>query len=489
MPTSMTPAHVPTAPGGLPLLGHALRLYREPLRFMESLRQHGPIVRVRLGTGDAYLLTAPDLVHQLLVMGDDKVDKGRLFDRARPIFGDGLAVSTGEVHRRQRRLVQPAFLRSRIDNYVDTMRAGAAATTSAWTSGQEVDLGRALNDLALSIAAQALFTTRPGSDTAAEVARYIPDINAGTASLALLPTWWRRLPTSGNRRFREATRRLRATVDDAVRRYRQGDGSPDDVLSVLLTAREEGGGESMSDSLVHDEVVTLMLAGTETTRAVLCAAFHELGRRPEVAERLYAELDTVLAGDPVGAADVSRLDYTGRFLTEVLRRYPFWLLTRRTLTPTELGGAELPAGTELLYSPYLLHHDPSLFPDPEHFDPDRWLPGSGAKPPRGAFIPFGNGIHRCIGDNFAIVEATVVLATIASRWRLEPLPGEEPRLVVAGGPVYPGPLRMRAMARTGTAAGPAHGVRPAECPSLPGELSLNRENGESVELNGRADIT
>jgi cytochrome P450 len=196
---------------------------------------------------------------------------------------------------------------------------------------------------------------------------------------------------------------------------------------MLLRARDETTGEGMSDQQVHDEVVTILTAGSETTAVALAWLFHELGQHPEVEQRFHAEIDQVLAGRPAGDLsldDIPKLEYTDRIISEVLRKYPLLILMRRARTDLDLGGVRIPRGTEVALSQYAIHHDPSLYPRPARFDPDRWLPDRASQLPNGAFIPFGAGVRHCPGHSFARTEMAIVAATVAARWRLVPVAGK-----------------------------------------------------------------
>jgi cytochrome P450 len=197
---------------------------------------------------------------------------------------------------------------------------------------------------------------------------------------------------------------------------------------MLLLARDEDTGEGMSDQQVHDEVITLLTAGGETTAVALAWLFHELGQHPEVERRFHAEIDHVLVGRMVTFDDIPRLEYTQRIISETLRKYPLLMLMRRARTDVDLGGVHIQPDTEVALSQYALHHDPQLYPDPARFDPDRWLPDRAARLPKGAFIPFGAGLRHCLGYTYAQTEIAIVAATVAARWRLVP---------VADKPVHP----------------------------------------------------
>lgn len=214
-----------------------------------------------------------------------------------------------------------------------------------------------------------------------------------------------------------------------------------DLLSMLMLARDEDTGEAMTDQQVFDEVLILLTAGSETTAVALTWLFHEIARNSEIEQRIRSELDDVLSDRPMTLADVPKLEYTGRVINEVLRMYPLWILMRRALVDVELGGVRLPAGTEIMFSPYSLHFDPRFHEDPDRFDPDRWLPERAARLPKGAFIPFGAGGRQCIGKAFAQTEITVAAATILARWRLVPATGKPVRIKVTSA-AYPSHMPM-----------------------------------------------
>jgi cytochrome P450 len=249
-----------------------------------------------------------------------------------------------------------------------------------------------------------------------------------------------------NRRFDRAVERLRAIVLDVIAAWRADGEDHGDLLSMLMLATDEDTGAGMTDQQVYDEVITLLTAGSETSAVALTWFFHEIARHPEIERRIEEELDAVLAGRTATFDDVAKLEYTRRVVTEVLRMYPIWILMRRALVDVELGGVRLPAGTEVMLSPYSLHFDPEFHDQPDLFDPDRWLPERAARVPKGAFIPFGSGSRQCVGKAFAETEITVVAATIMSRWKLVPVPGKPVRTKVTSA-AYPSRMPMTAVPR------------------------------------------
>jgi cytochrome P450 len=432
-----------SAPGALPLLGHALALGRTPLGFLASLPAHGDLVRVKLGPWPAYVVCHPDLAHQILVT-DRTFDKGGpTFDKMRKVIGNGLGTCGHQDHRQQRRLVQPAFHRDRIPGYARVMTEQITAVTQPWHDGQVLDVIAVMNAFTAAVATRTLFAAQSDESSFVEIQQSWRDVLAGVARRVVMPfEWLDKIPTPGNRRFDRAQNHLRHHTGQLITNYRRAGIDHGDLLSMLLATRDDDG-QGLADSEIHDQVLTFFVAGTETTSTALSWAWHLLGGYPDIQAQLHTEVDTVLNGRIAEYHDIPKLELTGLIITETLRLYPpGWLFTRLTTTDTELAGQYLPAGTIVVFSPYVLHHRADLYPDPNRFDPDRWRNDTTPPLPRGAFTPFGGGARKCIGDVFAMTEATLTLASIATRWQLNPLPRARvrpaPRLILA-----PHSLRMR----------------------------------------------
>ena len=439
---------IPAAPGRIPLVGHLWALWREPLAFLQSLSEVGELVRVDLGPMPVYVVTTPGLQQQVLTTHAASFTRGRIYDRARSLFGNGLATSDGGYHLRQRRLVQPAFHRTRIAGYAEVMNDRTRERAGSWHAGQVVAVDRSMHELTLGIAVDALFADGLDPATTGEIHGLVPAIMAGIPVRMATPARLDRWPiVPANRRFDAAAERLRALVDElvAARRHDHRGRGSGDLLSLLLDARDADTGEAMTDVQVCDEVISLLLAGTETPGTTLSWAFYELARHPEVEARLHAEVDATVGTGPVGLEDLARLEYTARVLQEVLRLHPTLLFTRRATRSVALGGVHLPAGTEVAYSPYALHRDPRTYPQPTHFDPDRWLPGRSA-PSHETFSPFGAGRHKCLGEAFGWTEMMIAVAVVAARWRLRVAEGHVVREVPAEVP-RPGALPMTVLPR------------------------------------------
>ncbi|WP_086733265.1 cytochrome P450 [Streptomyces glaucescens] len=449
---------VECAPGAFPFLGHGIALFRRPLAFLNSLPAHGDLVEVRLGPRRAWVVCHPELAHRMLLDASTFDKGGTLYDRLRSLMGDGVVTCPHERHRRQRRLLQPAFRPSRVAGLADLMGEEAAAVSARWRAGQEVDVSAAMMTVTARVMSRVLFSDSLDAATHAEVRRCLADVVRGLFLRTIVPVdAVFRIPVPANLRYRRSVGRLHAIVDAAVTERRGGGAHRDDLLGTLLAAAASDEDGAVTDREVHDQLITLLLTGVETTALCLASAFDLLARHPEAERALHAELDTVLAdGRRPGAEHLPRLGHTRAVVTETLRHSPpGWLFTRVTTRDTELAGRRLPRGTTVLYSPYLLHHDPASFPEPERFLPERWLPGRAAALRKHALVPFAAGSRKCLGDGFAMTEAVLALAAVAARWRLAHRPGRAPqsRPAVTLGPRA---LRMTCVPRTQRRAGPAH---------------------------------
>ncbi len=333
---------VPVAPGRVPVLGHTVSLLRKRFGFTRSLAPLGDVVKIQLGPLPSYVVTRADLVHQVLVTQAGAFDKGIMFDRFRPFFGNGIAMSNGPFHDSQRRLVQPAFHVNRIAGYTGTMCRTAQELTDSWRAGQVVEFDQAMQELAGNIVCGTLFTTELGGAVTAEVQRSLPLVIKQGMVRALSPAALTRLPIPVNRQFDQAIARLRQVVQAVITEGRDRPGDRPDVLSMLLAARDADTGTAMTDTQVYDEVVTLLTGGIETTALALSWFFHEIARHPDIKRRWHSELNSVLNGRSPSHVDVPNLSYTTSIVREVLRLYPIWLLMRRTNTSVRLDGVILP---------------------------------------------------------------------------------------------------------------------------------------------------
>lgn len=438
-----------SAPRGHLLTGHLPEFSRDLLGFLtRCARDHGDIVPLRIGPLRAYLLSRPDLVEHVLLTHSKDFRKSPAYRLILSrVVGDGLVTSDGEVWRRQRRLVQPAFHRERIAAYAEAMVDRADRAVAHWREGEVRDVHGEMMRLTLEIVCRALFKADVSDAVrdvgeALSVAREEANTRLNTL-LFLVPAF---VPTPGNLRLKRAVRRLDRVVYGLIEQRRaKGDGD-DDLLGMLLRARDEGSG--MTDRQLRDELMTLFLAGHETTAIALTWAFYLLAQHPEAEATLHAELASVLRGGRPTADDAARLVYTEHVIWETLRLYPPVIaLGRQALRDCEIGGVPIRKGSILLLSQWVLHRDPRYFTDPERFDPGRWADGLAARLPRFAYFPFGGGPRSCIGASFAMLEAVLVLATIAHRYRLRIAPEERVGLDPSATLRPKGGLRMVLAAR------------------------------------------
>lgn len=441
---------VPEAPGALPVIGHAVPLLRSPFEFLRSLPAHGGLVQIRLGTSRVFMVCDPDLTHEMLVQ-DRLFDKGgALVERARQtVSGNGLFTCPSHEHRRQRRLVQPAFHRANLPGYAQVMSDHIAKVLDSWSDGQILDVSREMQKISSTVLLSAMLGGSLGDDAIAQIEDDISTLVKGIYVRMLLPDAITRLPIfPGSRRYSQAGGRTRRILTEVITRRRAtAAGEGDDLLSRLLAVRDvEGDGQGMSEIELIDQVTTFYVAGTETTSTTLSWALSLAARHPKVANALYEEARTAVAGTTATWEDLPRLTYTRNTFTEALRLYPpAWLLTRMTTTNARLGDYAVPAGTTIAYSPYIIGRLPDIHVDAERFDPDRWSADSPYTPPRNALVSFGGGARKCIGDEFGMAEGVLALASIMKRWRMEAQPGtgHRPQLGVA---LRPKALRLKVKA-------------------------------------------
>ncbi|MGW4356201.1 cytochrome P450 [Nocardia sp. NPDC004582] len=436
---------IPTAPGALPLLGHSVSLLRDPLTFLLGLPEHGDLVRLRIGTGDVYVVCTPELTYELL--HDPRAfDKGGFFfDRLRELTGNNVASCPHAEHAAHRRRVQPIFRKDRMPGYGRTIVDQATTVLDTWRPDQSIDAFPDMLRIGAGCAAALVFgagfTPDALEHTISDITLYVK----GIFTRMFLPPALARIPLPANRRYQAVRTRLRHAVSDMIDRNRTAGGAiGGDLLTALL---ESAPATPDSRTDLVDELILMLMAGTESTATTLAWTLYELARDPALQRRVQVEIDTVVGAHTPAHAHIEHLHLTGRVLTETLRKYPAaWILSRVTTTEASLGGHRIPAGATIVFSPYLLHHRADVFPDPERFDTDRWLPHNVCPSSRKALVPFGGGTRKCAGDGFAMSEAALVLASIMSRWTVEPVPHSTVRLA-AYGALQPEGLRLRTVAR------------------------------------------
>ncbi|WP_244258413.1 cytochrome P450 [Streptomyces sp. Tu 2975] len=393
-------------------------MVRDPLTFLSSLRGGPAVVRVQLAGRSVYVVNAAEAAHQVLV--SSVFDKGGPFmDTARILVGNGVITCTNADHRRQQPVMRPAFHRDQVARYAMVMGDCVAQTVSGWREGERIDVEARMYGLAAQVVGRTLISAPAGRQAAGTMAAALPVLLEGMFRQMLLP--WpllHRLPLPANRRFHRAQARLDLAVRHVIAQYRAGEAPGDDVLSLVMAAADDDG-RPLDDTEVRDQILSVLAAGVETTASLLAWTLHALADHPDVERRLWAELDRELAGNAPVFADIGRLSYTRQVLIEVLRLWPpTWMLSRISLGETVLADFTVPAGADVIVSPYALQRDPGVFPDPERLDPDRWLPERITPAQRQAFTAFGGGRRKCLGEQYGMTETVLALATISSRWQL-----------------------------------------------------------------------
>jgi cytochrome P450 len=417
-------------PKGQALLGNLGDLNRDQLGFYSRCaREYGDVVPVRLGPRPALLIYHPDAIEELLVARNRDFIKSRGIRLLRALLGDGLFVAEGDLWLRQRRLMQPAFHRKRVAAYGDVMADYAVRRAAEWHEGAVLDIHEEMMALTRAIVARALFDADVSDDAtaiseASEVVMEYFGERLGSWR-AFLPVW---LPTPASLRLHRAIRRLDAVVYRMIADRREDPEDRGDLLSILLQAQDADDGSRMTDRQVRDEAMTLFLAGHETTAVALSWTFYLLAQHPEVDTRLADELGTVLGGRPPTVADLPALRYTEMVVTEAMRLYPpAYGIGREAARPTEVAGYPVPARGIVIAPTWVVHRDGRWFDEPEEFRPERWSDDAARRLPRFAYFPFGGGPRQCIGNTFAMIEATLILAAIGQRFRLALMPDQQVR--------------------------------------------------------------
>jgi cytochrome P450 len=437
MPDSVPPFTLVDVPGAVPLLGHLGAFRQRPLESLSAWwRRHGDAIRFRLGPKTFYLFSHPNLAEEVLVKQSDHFVK--VYNPRRPhglalVLGNGLVTSSGEVWKRHRRIIQPIFHRSRMAAMADRMAQVGEHRLASWKdqAGSTIDIAAEMMQLALEVISQTMFTTSMAQHIgqishALQVSiKYAFDSFSNPLSL---PLW---VPTTRNREFHSVMQFMDGLMYGLLAERRQSGVHHDDLLDLLLQARDEETGEGLSDPELRDEALTIFAAGHETTANALAWTWYLLATHPEAKTRFHEEVDRVLQGRTPNAEDLEHLPYTRATFEESLRLYPpAPAVHRKAATNTTVGGLSLPKGSFVLVGTYNLHRHPAFWKDPEQFLPERWLDDE-RPAARYAYLPFGAGPRACVGIHFASVEGPLLLALIGRRYDLH-LAQErvEPQLMV-----------------------------------------------------------
>jgi cytochrome P450 len=408
----------------------------DPAGYMlRTARQFGAISHFRVGFRHLYLIDRPDLIEEVLVHNAAAFTKSTMLQLARILLGDGLLTAEGDHHVRHRKMIQPSFYRDRLAGYARTMTECAVRAQARWQPGQRLDLSEEMQRLTLAVVGLTLFGKDVEGD-AAHVGRCLNDV-LSTFDTMLLPmaaVLQRLSITPRIRRAARSRRELDRIVYQMIAERRVAGTDSDDVLSLLVHAADEGMGK-LTDKEVRDEAMTLLLAGHETTANALTWTWYLLSQHPEAEARFHNELREILGGRQPAWEDIPRLEFTDRLLSESMRLFPpAWAIGRQNTHQIRLFNSLVRPKSVIVMSPYVTHRNPAFWPDPERFDPDRFLPEQKVRRPKFAYFPFGGGPRLCIGERFAWMEAILVLATVGQIWRFRLVPGHrvelQPRLTL-----------------------------------------------------------
>ncbi len=436
-----TSAPLPPMPPGHWLWGHQLQRQTDPLGlYLRARQQFGDVVRYRMAYVFVEQLTHPDHVKHVLADASARYTKGSVFDKTRPLVGNGLLTAEGDFWKRQRRLSQPAFHRERLAALATMMTDSVSELLQTWApavdASRPVPVFQEMMKLTLTVAVRALFSADVREQTNALGEAFTTALevtNERIVSPLPYQPWLYRLPTKKNRAFQQAAATVERIVGGIISSRRAaGAAKASDLLGMLMEACDADTGDAFDDAQLRDEVMTLLLAGHETTATSLAWTFHLLEKHPEVEATLHAEVDAVLGGRVPTVEDLPKLRYVTCVFEEAMRLYPpIWAIPRVPTEDDEVGGFRIPKGDIVILVPYVTHRHPDFWPEPERFEPTRFLPENSKDRPRWAYLPFGGGQRQCIGNNFAMMEAQLILAMVAQRFTLRGVPGV---------PVEPEPL-------------------------------------------------
>jgi cytochrome P450 len=418
----------PPGPRGHVVLGSLREVQRDPLGLLrDGFRDHGDVVRLRFGTTRALLLAHPEHIGHVLHDNHRNYDKHNVdYAVLRRLLGNGLLTSDGEFWRRQRRLMAPMFHRQRVAGFCNLMVNSTLEMLERWDamarSGESFDIAAEMTRLTLPIVAKALFSADV-SDDAEAIGAALTEVNRQLGEFSLLDMFWM-IPTPRKRRFRAALQTLDEVVGKIIDARRRATSRNEDLLSMLLEAVDEETSKGMTPHQVRDEVLTVLLAGHETTANALAWTWYLLARNLAAENKLHDEIASTLGERAPGAPDLPQLHYTRMVIEESMRLYPpAWAISRNAIGEDEIGGYPVRPRTNIIICSFVTHRHPSFWEEPERFDPERFSSERSQRRPDFAYLPFGGGPRICIGNGFATTEAQLVVATIAQRYRLRLVPG------------------------------------------------------------------
>jgi cytochrome P450 len=426
-PTASEPIH-PPGPKGISILTCCLSRQRDPLTELGKLtRQYGDIVHMQLGRRHDYLVNHPDYVRAILCAPQSEMARSTPPGLKR-LLGTGLLTSQRDYHRRHKRMLAPTFHKELVRRWSSTIVSYCDKMRDGWCDCQEIDVEYEMLRLTLAIVLKELLSVdlEERTDEIARAANTLIEM-IHCRTLPIIDDLLDKIALGRIRRFNNARAEFDAIVYRMIRERREAASPPQDLLSTLLQVRdEETGSGGLSDEEIRDEVVTMLVAGHETTAHALTWTWYLLSQHPEIENKLHAEMDAILQGRLPAVDHLESMPYNRMVLSEAMRLYPpVWIVARRNPNPWPLGNYTLPPGSFIFISQYLMQRDPRFFSDPERFDPDRWTPQAAAGRPKYSYFPFGGGPRQCIGEGLSWVIGLLVVATIGQRWQLSLAPGQK----------------------------------------------------------------
>ncbi len=417
----MSKLKVPGPPKGHFIFGNLFDFQKNPPEYILSIaKQYGNISAINLAGFLCILVNEPEIIKDIMMTNQKQFVKAHVFRILKKLLGDGLLTSEGEFHKRQKRLAQPSFFKTRVNSYGSGMVDYTNKIQNNWKDGDDLDIQIEMANVTLGIVAKTLFNTDVGTDESREIGEALTDalgifdkvIDSPFADYILKIPF---LPIT--MRFKKALKKLDSIIYRIIDEHRKHGKDQGDFVSMMMLAKDEEGTGSMTDKQVRDEAMTIFLAGHETTANALCWTLYLLAKNPDKRKKFLAEIDSVLGGREPTVEDVPKLEYALMVFSESLRMYPpVWWTGRENLSEYKIGDYTFKKGTIFVISQYAMHHDTRFYPDPYVFRPERWLPEESEAKPKFAFFPFGAGIRMCIGNQFAEQEAILVLASLSQKW-------------------------------------------------------------------------
>ncbi|MFE6861691.1 cytochrome P450 [Nocardia sp. NPDC057668] len=422
LPLPRSLAEIPAAPGELPILGHSVRALSDAPGFVRALPRLGPIVRVRFGSKNGYLLTTPELVREVQ-LGPAEFDREDLREAIADVAGGSVNVLRGEEHKLRRRMIAPSLRQTRLAEYAEAAADIANAWSAGLPAGQRLNLMDEAHGLVLDTVSSTLFQADFGTAARREIRDSVPWLLSQVIVRTALPPRIRRLRVLANHRWQRKANHLRGAVGAVIAEYRRRDQDFNDVISALIRHTDAETGATLDDEHIIDEAILMLAGGVGSMASLAGWLWHEVVRHPEIAHRLYTELDAVIGASDVRPEHLPRLPYLKQTVAEVIRYWGPWISAANSTSDITIGELTIPAGSPIMFSPYMVQHDARYFRDPDAFDPSRWDPEHAEETAKLASLSFGVGRRRCLGDHFAMLEIALASAALLNRWRPTPVAG------------------------------------------------------------------